>query len=664
MKLSGTVYRWFQSAFVLAVMFLLSSVVATADSMARIVRLSVVEGQNVQLDLNNGDGFSPAYANEPLAEGMRLSVGEDSRAEVQFEDGSTIRLMANSLISFPELRLRDEGHRSTLVDVRDGLIYFHVLHLQREEVFRVTFNRFQIDINNETSFRIDGDENELHVAVRKGVVDFLKANADHTDIRKNETLSYDMADPDRAYLSPEVASLTDDQWDKDRDDAIAQAAAAANFHQYSQNYSYGFSDLNAYGSYYSDPTYGWLWRPYDVGYDWDPYCAGYWVFYPGRGYVWVSAYSWGWTPYRYGKWIYVIGRGWYWQYQPNYYLTVVYTPTYINPPTRYIPVEPPSHRKRMSGGGDGKVETVIIVNRNPNDRGNPFNRGGGSRIPQDNGGRGVVTGGGSVGVGHDGDTRMRKDVPTTGTGGTGTVGTGVTTTGGSNGSRITRDTGIPTSGGTSGGVSTGRGTGSGTPSLEGDARRSKVPESGDVPVSTGSGLGTSRTGRGTLSTPGTTGNGQPINGSEGDAHRVDRPQMPSATGGESGGGQPASGRSERLSRGTPVTGDAPARVEVPVERQPANREDQPQQHVDSNTGTPAESRVPHDSGQPRVERPTQPAVPASQHMSSPAPAPSAPAAPRASSPAPAPAAPASSAPRSAPPPAPAPAPAPTKPPGL
>src|SRR5579872_4452530 len=100
MKLSGTVYRWFQSAFVLAVMFLLSSVVATADSMARIVRLSVVEGQNVQLDLNNGDGFSPAYANEPLAEGMRLSVGEDSRAEVQFEDGSTIRLMANSLISF------------------------------------------------------------------------------------------------------------------------------------------------------------------------------------------------------------------------------------------------------------------------------------------------------------------------------------------------------------------------------------------------------------------------------------------------------------------------------------------------------------------------------------------------------------------------------------
>ena len=63
---------------------------ATADSRVRIVRLSFAEGQ-VQMDRADGRGFEQAFKNMPLAQGTRLATGNDGRAEIEFEEGSTIR---------------------------------------------------------------------------------------------------------------------------------------------------------------------------------------------------------------------------------------------------------------------------------------------------------------------------------------------------------------------------------------------------------------------------------------------------------------------------------------------------------------------------------------------------------------------------------------------
>jgi hypothetical protein len=78
-------------------------------------------------------------------------------------------------------------------------------------------------------------------------------------------------------------------------------------------YRYGASDLSYYGSFYNIPGYGMMWQPYLVGAGWDPFMNGAWMWYPGSGYAWVSAYPWGWTPYRYGSWTYLNTYGWFWQ---------------------------------------------------------------------------------------------------------------------------------------------------------------------------------------------------------------------------------------------------------------------------------------------------------------------------------------------------------------
>ncbi len=77
----------------LLVLLLSAAVYARADDQIRAVRLSNVVG-SVQILSGTETQFSQAYPNMPLMQGSTLKTGEDGRAEIQFEDGSTVRLYA------------------------------------------------------------------------------------------------------------------------------------------------------------------------------------------------------------------------------------------------------------------------------------------------------------------------------------------------------------------------------------------------------------------------------------------------------------------------------------------------------------------------------------------------------------------------------------------
>ena len=92
----------------------LFTVPSFADSQARIVRLGDVQG-DVQIDRNTGQGFEKAFLNLPITQGVKLRVGKDSRAAVEFEDGSTLRLTPDTVIDFPQLSLHDSGTKATAI---------------------------------------------------------------------------------------------------------------------------------------------------------------------------------------------------------------------------------------------------------------------------------------------------------------------------------------------------------------------------------------------------------------------------------------------------------------------------------------------------------------------------------------------------------------------
>jgi len=293
---------------------LLLTLAVPAFASPRIVRLSYVAG-DVRIDRNKTAGVEQAILNMPVVEGTRIySVGDDARVEIEFENGSTLRLVGNGEIAFRQLGSIDNGNKQSLVEMAKGTAYFDVKNHDGDD-FRVMLHDRDVTVRKSSHFRIQLEEPDTTVAVFNGELE-LEGQADRVLIKKNETLSLETADHSRYFLSRQITTVEGDSFDQERSQYIASHSNSDAYQyagvSYGAPYSYGVGDMAYYGNYAYYPGYGYLWRPAGFGIGWDPFGFGAWSFYPGAGWVFVSSYAWGWTPYRYGQWVNVPGHGWCW----------------------------------------------------------------------------------------------------------------------------------------------------------------------------------------------------------------------------------------------------------------------------------------------------------------------------------------------------------------
>ncbi len=309
---------------------------AAADSRARIVRLSYLEG-DVRIDRGDGRGLERAILNTPVVYGDRLNTSGNASAEVEFEAGSTVRLTPDTSVLFRELSLRGTGERLSVLELEEGAAYFDVD--KKEGDFIVTVRGQEFSVGKSARFRMILDRDQLRVAVFKGDLD-ARAGYRDVEIRKNETFTLDLSDPGRHYLAKGIDEDPYDDWDRDRE-RYRERYLESSYRGYSSAYRWGVSDLHYYGSYYDLPGYGWVWRPFGVPTHWHPFMDGAWLWRPGWGYIWVSSYPWGWTPYRYGHWTFIGGHGWCWRPGHSWGAWRPYTTVY-NPPSGYVQPAPPA----------------------------------------------------------------------------------------------------------------------------------------------------------------------------------------------------------------------------------------------------------------------------------------------------------------------------------
>lgn len=321
--------------------FLFLAIPSFADSQARIVRLSDVQG-DVQIDRNTGQGYEKAFLNLPLTQGVKIKTGERARAEVEFEDGSALRIIPNTAIEFPQLSLRDSGAKVSAINLQQGTAYVNFAGTKNDE-FAVSFGHEKLTFSRPAHLRIEMGNTEASVAVFKGEVQVSTASSP-MNVGKDETVTFDLAHADRETLAKEVEPGPYDSWDKQQEQYQDRYASNSSSSSYSP-YAYGLSDLNYYGSFFNQAGYGMLWQPYFIGAGWDPFLNGAWAFYPGYGYGWASAYPWGWTPYHYGSWIFLPGRGWAWQPGGSWsgYSAALRVQ---NPPARFVLPQPPTSGQR------------------------------------------------------------------------------------------------------------------------------------------------------------------------------------------------------------------------------------------------------------------------------------------------------------------------------
>jgi uncharacterized protein DUF6600/FecR-like protein len=304
-----------------------------ADSQARIVRLSQVDG-DVQIDRSTGQGYEKAFINLPVTQGAKLRTGQSARAEIEFEDGSTLRITPGSVLEFPELARHDSGARASSVELQEGTAYLNFKGDKGEE-FSLGFGRESLRLNKPAHLRVELRDASATVAVFKGDVE-VHGSSGQVDVEKKHSATFDLAGTSPYTLANSLEPDPYDDWDKQQEKYHQQYSA----NSYSP-YAYGASDLNYYGSFYNMPGYGLMWQPYLVGAAWDPFMNGAWMWYPGAGYAWISGYPWGWTPYRYGSWNYLSGYGWFWQ--PGSTWTGWNTvPRIVNAPQRFSVPRPPA----------------------------------------------------------------------------------------------------------------------------------------------------------------------------------------------------------------------------------------------------------------------------------------------------------------------------------
>jgi hypothetical protein len=311
-----------------AVAFAMSALPIQAESHARIVRLSLVEG-TVQVDRNTGNGYEKAFLNLPLTQGTTLATDADSRAEVEFEDGSTLRLTPKTTVEFSELALSDDGAKLSTVTLKVGLVYMNYAGKQKADQFKLAFAQEKVKLDEAAHFRVDLEDDSAEVAVFKGDLK-VDGPGGVAELSKNRSASFNLADSDKFTIAKNLEDDSYDEWDKQQEKYHDQYAKNGSYND--NPYGYGVSDMNYYGSYSNVPGYGTLWQPYFTGAGWNPFMDGAWVFYPGFGYTFVSAYPWGWMPYYYGSWVNVPGYGWGWQ--PGYYTGWNNVPRVTTPPNR------------------------------------------------------------------------------------------------------------------------------------------------------------------------------------------------------------------------------------------------------------------------------------------------------------------------------------------
>src|ERR1700739_1759980 len=101
------------------------------DSHVRIVRLSEAQG-TLGMDRGTGKGYEQTMQNMPIVEGAKLQTDE-GYAEVEFEDGSTLRLTPDSRVVFSQLVLHGTGVKASTVNVERGTVYVNLENSKENE---------------------------------------------------------------------------------------------------------------------------------------------------------------------------------------------------------------------------------------------------------------------------------------------------------------------------------------------------------------------------------------------------------------------------------------------------------------------------------------------------------------------------------------------------
>ncbi len=256
-----------------------------------IARLKVLAG-SAWARTPDGQDWEEVPTNTPLTPNSRISVPEDSEAELQFRGGQFVLLTAGT-----DLEVRDMEEEETAFRLRAGEIRFDL----PEEDFGPVAVR--IPGGGRTNFTEPGrywltvtDDDATRLVVRRG-----KASLSHEERQYRVLAGEEVLIGEEVVFSKYEGGVDTSPPPEPPTEAERGAEVPPVV----------YDELQEYGEWVSSPSYGYVWRP-RVAVGWSPYVYGRWVWIVPYGWTWVSYEPWGWYPYHSGYWVSDPAFGWVW----------------------------------------------------------------------------------------------------------------------------------------------------------------------------------------------------------------------------------------------------------------------------------------------------------------------------------------------------------------
>lgn len=267
---------WFLAPALAGVALMAASSAGAQETTVRIVRMSLATGA-VQVQLPDAKGWRPAMFQAPLQQGESIRTLASGRAEIQFENGSTLRLIPGSEVELSKMLLSEQGKFTTWVAVNSGTAF---LTLRKQDT------GFRLLLPKGAAVRPDGD---LTCRVDTGAATAVTVYEGHAsveedgravDVNKNR-----VATLGKAVAVADLTAAADPwtQWSHVRDEYFAKA-----IHNGVQSGSL-ISYASWYGGTGAQPTY---YTGTNLSYSGAEACP--WTVTSGdyKGWCWSTAQGW------------------------------------------------------------------------------------------------------------------------------------------------------------------------------------------------------------------------------------------------------------------------------------------------------------------------------------------------------------------------------------
>ena len=273
---------------------------AAPDQQPGVGRVSLIQG-SVSTQRGDSGEWTAVTPNTPLATGDTISTGPGSRAEVQLDWASVLRLSDGA-----SARIANLSPSQIQIQVGQGTVSYSILQ-QSEAAVEIDTPNVAIYPQGPGNYRVMVDsDDETKLIVRAGSAE-VSTPQGSARVERGQIITVQGPENQQQYQT--ILAQGPDEWDRwnsDRDRLIAGAQSW----QHTNPYYVGSQDLDNYGQWTNVDDYGPVWAP-AVAADWAPYRVGRWVWEPFYGWTWVSYEPWGWAPYHYGRW-FVRADRWYW----------------------------------------------------------------------------------------------------------------------------------------------------------------------------------------------------------------------------------------------------------------------------------------------------------------------------------------------------------------